>query len=398
MLDKQNSYKTKQEKENINESIQTSLKMKIAIIVPAFPPTVLGGTEIATDNIAKHLGKNGHEVHVITQVNVEPLKESKEEKIYIHSIDFIKVPLLGIIVFWIKVLFVLKKIKPDIIHAQNLDMGIGGILAKFFLKKPYVVYGRGSDVYSSWNFKKIISKIIIKNAGAVIALTENMKKEMTKIYNRDITVIPNGLEIQKFKKSSKENIRRQMNITNDDKIVLFVGRLNSIKGVEYLIESMEYIKQKDVKTKLIIVGEGIERRRLELLVNKLFLTKNVLFAGRIPYEDIPKYLTLSDMIVLPSLEEGFPNILLEAMASGLPIVATNVGGIPEIIKNGENGFLVAPKNPGAIAEKVLYLFENNELRRRIIENNKEEVKRYCGQDITEKLEEIYRTLVLKIVS
>jgi N-acetyl-alpha-D-glucosaminyl L-malate synthase BshA len=392
MTYKKNSNKTRSEKENITGSTQTPFKMKITIIVPAFPPKVLGGTEIATYNIAKYLGKRGHEVHIITQINVEQLKGVEEEKFYVHSIKFKKIPLLGIMIFWIKVLFTLKKIKPDIIHAQNLDMGVGGVLAKLFLKIPYVVYGRGTDVYSPWIFKKTISKIIIKNAGAAITLTEDMKKEMTKIYSRDISVIPNGLDINKFNNLSKENIRRSMNISNDEKIIIFVGRLHPIKGVEYLIESMDFIRQNDVKTKLIIVGDGVGRKKLEKLVNKFDLSKNVLFVGIISNEDIPKYLTLSDILVLPSLKEGFPNILLEAMASGLPIVATNVGGIPEIIKNGENGFLVEPKNPKAISEKVLSLFENNEIRRMIIEKNREDAKKYNWENITEKLEEKYRVL------
>jgi len=392
MIYEKSSYITLSEKENIKRFSQTPLKIKIAILVPAFPPKVLGGTEIATYNIAKHLGKRGHEVHIITQVNGEQLKGVEEEKFYVHSIKFRKVPLLGIIIFWIKVLFVLKKIRPDIIHAQNLDMGIGGVLAKFFLKTPYVAYGRGTDVYSPWIFKNAISKIIIKNAGAVITLTEDMKKEMTKIYKRDISVIPNGLDIKKFNNLSKENIRRVMNISNDEKIIIFVGRLHPVKGVEYLIEAMEHIRQNDVKTKLIIVGDGTERERLEKLVKKFDLTKNVLFVGRISNEDIPKYMTLSDVLVLPSLKEGFPNILLEAMASGLPVIATNIGGISEIIKNGENGFLVEPKNSKAIAEKILSLFENNELCKIIIEKNQEDVKKYNWEDIAEKLEEKYRAL------
>lgn len=364
----------------------------MVILVPAFPPKVLGGTEIATYNIAKYLISRGHEIHIITQVDVEGLKESEQEKIFIHSIIVKNIRILGILLFWIKVLFILKKIKPDVIHTQNIDMGVGGYLAKLFLETPYVVYGRGGDIYSPWMFKNTISKIIIKNAGVVIALTEDMKKEMLKIYNRDIIVIPNGLDILRFKNISKEKNRRLMNIANDEKIIIFVGRLHPVKGVEYLIEAMENIKQKNPKIRLIIVGDGSERDKLEQHVKKLDLEKNVLFVGEIPNENIPKYLALADVLVLPSLKEGFPNIILEAMASDLPIVATNVGGIPEIIKNGENGFLVEPKKSKAIAEKVLLLIENEKLRNMIIEKNKEDVKRYCWENVTDKLEKNYREM------
>jgi N-acetyl-alpha-D-glucosaminyl L-malate synthase BshA len=384
---------TVQENENMHELSPIPYNIKIIMIIPAFPPKFLGGTEIAGYNIVKYLAKRGHNVHVMTQANLEPFKESKGEKFYVHSIQFIKLPFFGLLLFWLKVLFILQKLKPDIIHAQTIDMGVGGLLAKIFLKKPYVVYGRGGDVYSSWMFKNFISKIIIKNANAVFALTEDMKKEMTKIYKRDIIVIPNGIDILKFKNLSKRNIRRIMNIPIDEKIIIFVGRLKAVKGIEYLIKAMEIIQQKNGKAKLMIVGDGAEKEKLETLVDKLNLNKNVMFIGKISNEDIPKYLIMSDIFVLPSLREGFPNVILEAMASGLPIIASNVGGIPEIIKNGENGFLVEPKNPEMIAEKILMLFENNELRKIIIEKNKEDVKRYSWEDITEKLEENYRELI-----
>ena len=392
MICNYNSYKIKQQKDEIKGLSYPFSKLNIVIIIPGFPPIVLGGTEHATYEIAQNLAKRGHKVHVLTQADVEQLNDSKGKKFYIHSIKVHHIPFLGIIIFWIRILFALKKIKPDIVHAQNLEMGVGGILAKFFLKKPYVVYGRGTDVYSPWLFKNTISKIIIKNAGAVIALTEDMKQKMNKIYKRDIIVIPNGLDILKFNNLLKENIRKLMKISNDEKIIIFVGRLHPVKGIEYLIKALELIRQKNAKTKLIIVGDGEEMERLEKLVKELNLTNNVMFVGRISNEDIPKYMTLSDVLVLPSLKEGFPITLLEAMASGLPIIATNVGGVPEIIKNGENGFLVEPKNPEAIAEKVLLLFENNELYKQIVEKNKEDGKRYSWEDVTKKIEENYRIL------
>jgi N-acetyl-alpha-D-glucosaminyl L-malate synthase BshA len=367
--------------------------MKIIFLVPAFPPKVIGGTEIATYHLAKYLTIRDEEVHIITYVDIKDSEESEKEKFHIHSIKLINIPFFGILLFWIKVLFILKKIKPDVIHAQNIDMGVGGFLAKLFFNTPYIVYGRGVEVYSPWLFKNTISRIIFKNASEVIALTEDMKQKMNKIYKRNIIVIPNGLDIRKFSNWSKDKIRAQMNITNDEKIIIFVGRLHSVKGVEYLVEAMKYITQKNEKARLIIVGDGPEREKLETLVKKLDINRNVLFIGRISNEDIPKYMIMSDVLVLPSLQEGFPNTLLEAMASGLPIIATNVGGIPEIIKNGENGFLVEPKNSEAIAEKVLCFLENNELRKMVIEKNIETVKRYRWEDITEKLEEKYKRIL-----
>jgi len=369
--------------------------MKIAILVSGFPPKWLAGMEIATYNIAKHLARRGHEVHVITTLDEGLPKESMEEGFYVHRIFWRKIRFLGVISFWIKIFWCLKNIKPDIVHVQSIGMGIPGFLAKIFLKKPYVVWGRGSDIYLPSTFKNTISKLVLRNAGAVIALTEDMKNEMRKFCDRDIFVIPNGINLNKFKNLSKVNIRSKLKIKEDEKVVIFVGTLRPVKGVKYLIKAMEIIIQKNTNTRLMLVGNGEDRGKLEKLVKEFVLEKHVIFVGKVPNEKVPEYMVASDVFVLPSLSEGFPVVILEAMASGLPIVATKVGGLPEIIKDGENGFLVEPKNPKEIAEKVLLLLEDDELRERISRSFKEKVKNYSWESVVKRLEEVYQRCILK---
>jgi len=173
-----------------------------------------------------------------------------------------------------------------------------------------------------------------------------------------------------------------------DRILLFVGRLKPIKGVEYLIKAMGLI-QREGNMRLMIVGEGDERQELEKLIAKLKLTANISFQGHVPHHAIPQYMAAADMFILPSLSEGFPVTFLEAMASGLPIIATKVRGMPEIIIEGENGFLVPPQDPGKLAEKILLLLNNSELRERMAQNNREKARRYSWEDVTKKLEEVY---------
>jgi glycosyltransferase involved in cell wall biosynthesis len=276
------------------------------------------------------------------------------------------------------------------VHVQTIFLALSGLLIKKFLHKPYLVYGRGSDVYFPWKFKNIISKQILKNADGVIVLTEDMKREIQKICNREVFVIPNGIDLEKFENLSKEDLRSKLEITNG-KIIVFVGGLRPVKGVGYLIEAMKTIIDKNKNTRLFIVGDGVERQDLENLVKKLDLQKCVNFIGKVSNEEVPEYIVASDVFVLPSLSEGFPVTVVEAMASELPIVATNIRGLREIIKDGENGFLVEPKNPEQIAEKVLLLLEDDELRARISRNNKEKAKQYSWENIVERLEEIYQS-------
>jgi len=367
--------------------------MKIAILTPLFPPKHIGGLEIAAYNIAKHLAKK-HEVYVITSIDKGLPKESTEVGFYVHRFKTSNIPIIRTVLYYIKSFFIIREINPDIVHVQTIFLALSGLLVKKFLHKPYIVYGRGSDVYFSWRFKNLISKPILKNADAVIALTGDMKREIRGICNRDVFIIPNGIDLERFENLSKEDLRNKLEI-KEENIILFVGTLRLVKGVRYLIEAMKTITDKNKNSRLFIVGDGEERKYLEDLVRNLSLEKCVTFIGKVPNDEIPKYMAASDVFVLPSLSEGFPVTVVEAMASGLPIVATTIRGLPEIIKDGKNGFLVEPKNPEQIAEKVLLLLENDELRERISEKNKEKAKGYSWEAVIEKLERVYEHCLQK---
>jgi len=364
--------------------------MKIAIIVPLFPPKWLGGTEIATWNIAKYLAGRGHEVHVITTWDTGLQRESLEDGFHVHRLRYLKARFLGPLLFSLKALLALRKIKPDIVHAQSMLPGLCALIAKKVLSKPYLL-SELAMVYFPSLLQNQILRLALRNADAVIALTEDMKNEIRKICRRDIYVLPNGIDLERFEGLLKDEMRAKLQVKTDERLVIFVGRFRPEKGVEYLIKAMEIISQKDRSIRLVLVGEGPEEKNLKSLTEQLKLKGCVEFVGQIPNERVPEYMVASDVFVLPSLSEGFPIVILEAMASGLPIVATKVTGLPEIVKDGENGLLVEPRNPQQIAEKVLLLFEDNELREKISRNNKKEAKKYSWETIVQSLEDIYRS-------
>lgn len=368
--------------------------MKIVILTAVFGIEHIGGTEIASYYIAKHLAKKGHQVHIITSGNKKLPKESMEDNFYIHRVSYPKIPSLGILYFWLKLPWYIKKVNPDVVHCQSTQMGLPCFLAKKFFKTPYVVLGQGSDIYLHWKFKKIIHKFVFNNADKVIALTEDMKKKIQESYKKDVFVISSGINLEHFENLSKEIARSKLKINLNEKVIIFVGSLQIVKGLKYLIEAFKIVKYKIPELKLILVGEGDERKELERLVKKNQLEKQITFMGNVLNNNIPEYMTASDIFVLPSLSEGFPLVILEAMASGLPIIATNVRGISEIIKEGENGFLVEPKNPEQIAEKILYLLPDEKLRERISLHNREKVKSYSWDFVVGDLLKIY-SLCLK---
>jgi N-acetyl-alpha-D-glucosaminyl L-malate synthase BshA len=367
--------------------------MKIAILVSGFPPDRIGGMEIASYNIAKHLADNGHSIHVITSSYSK--YHLNEDKFVVHPVNMMGTKIVGPFFDQRKILPIIKKISPEIVHAQGISTsGISGFTAfliKNLLKIPYVVYGRGGDVYP-FKAEKILVKAILNEADSIIALTESMKKEMQKISNKEIVVIPNGIDMNRFNDPSL-NFSESLNTGEKEKIVIFVGNLRPEKGLRYLIKAMKYVTKKNLNIRLLLVGEGSQKENLKKLANKLDIEDKVTFSGKVSVEKIPVYLKNSDIFVLPSLHEGFPNVLLEAMASGLPVVATNVTGINEIIEDGKNGFLVQSKNSEEIAKKILLLINNNDLRKNICDENRKKASKYSWQRTVQMLEYVYeRTL------
>lgn len=365
--------------------------MKIAILISHFPPAWLAGTEIATYNLARELANLGNDIHIITLWDKDLAYSEKIDGFTIHRI---KLPLPWLILqipyYFIQVLYLVWKINPDIIHPQAISLN--AFFAMFIskiLNKPYIAYAHGSDVYkTSKYFKKYISKPVIKNAKTVVCLTEDMRKEIIKIFPRDVTVIGNGIEIQDISKYSRDNIRMDLNIENCTILIIFVGRLHPIKGISYLLDSIKIVIKELDNIQLLIVGDGEYREYLEEYGKDIGIENNVKFIGSVPHCDVIKYMIASDIFILPSLSEGFPITILEAMSAGLPIIATNVGGIKEILKSERNGFLVEPKNSQQIAEKIIYILKQD-LLYSIKMNNIIDVKKYTLAETTKRIKRIY---------
>ena len=358
--------------------------MKIVIVVSLFPPIWLAGIEIASYNIAKYLSRIGHEVHVITTLDESLQELSREFGFYVHRVSCKRINLIGSMQFWVKSLSLVAKIRPDIVHIQTIINGVVGLLAKLFWKIPYIVNGHGSDVYLSWPFKKIISKPVLSNANAIIALTKDMEQQLEKMCNNSVYVLPNGIDIKRFNNNERKLLK--------EKTVLFVGSLRPVKGVNYLIEAMSIVKN-NCDAKLMIVGDGDEKDYLISLVNRLNLCDCVDFIGTVKNESIPGLMSRGSVFVLPSLSEGFPIVVLEAMASGLPIVATRVRGLSEIIEDSINGFLVESGKPEQLAEKILLLLTDKELNSRISEVNRVKAKQYDWSRIVNRLQDIYISVI-----
>lgn len=357
--------------------------MKISIIVHHFPPKWLAGTEIATYNLAKFLSKRGYSIEVITSYDEGYNFSNINNGFIIHRIKWSKIRIIGIIQFWLKILTKIRATNPDIILAQSFGMGMPALLCRFFLKKPFIVWGRGEDINNPDLFYKITIPIILQASHSILALTTNMQKKIKPITQKKTYIIPNGIDLREF-----NNSYINYNHRKNKKTILYIGRLHPIKGVEYLIIAMKKIHFQFPDIRLNIVGDGIEKVKLKNMVGELELEDCVHFVGKVSHTDILHYLRNADVFVLPSISEGFPNVLLEAMACGLPIVATHVGGIPDIVHDQVHGFLVEPKNAEKIAEKISIILNDESLSDTFSSNNLRDVVKYDYENVIEELAKV----------
>ena len=206
--------------------------------------------------------------------------------------------------------------------------------------------------------------------------------------NRDIKVIPNFVDEERFRPASTMLLENRV---NRDIIVTHVSNFRPVKRIQDLVYAMSIVSKKIPGARLMLVGDGPERHKIERLVYDLDLNKTVLLTGF--RSDIPNILQCSDIAVLSSETESAPLTLLEAMSCGLPVVSTRVGGIPEIVNDGFNGFLVDPKYPEAIAEKIIQL-NDPDLRTRMGRNARETViDNYTASIVLQSYLDVYKEVI-----
>ncbi len=353
--------------------------MKILLLTSVFQADHRGGTEVAAYHIAKGLANRGNDVHIIASGYRNLPKEEVQDGIRIRRVFYPAIPVIGIAWWYIKIPFVIRKIRPDVMHCMPTQMAIPAFLYHATNSTPYVVMGQGSDVYLPWKFKNAIHRLVLSHAAYVLALTESMKQAISnfKFQISNLVVVPMGIDLNKIKGDA--NLRMTSESTNK-KIILFAGDLKSVKGPEYLLEAFKKISG----AKLIMVGDGPEKETLKSMAQG-----NVEFVGSVTNEAVLQYMAKADIFCMPSLSEGMPIALLEALASGLPVVASRAGGIPDVIEDGKHGFLVPPKNVNQLAQGLQQLIDDDALRQTMSQYNKEAAKKYSWDVIVEQLISIY---------
>jgi glycosyltransferase involved in cell wall biosynthesis len=392
-------------------------KIKVLHIITRFDK---GGSAQNTYLTLLGLKKENFKSCLITGLSLESEMKDEEmkskeidiQRLESEDIDFIQCPTLVRrlnIIKDLKAFFDIKKLikksKPLIVHTHSSKAGLLGRLAAKLAGVSIIVHTPHGHVFLGYfgpiktRIFIILEKLASRITDKIVALTNREKEDHINLgiaNENKFVVIPSGVELKKFKEvpyNEKQNFKKELGIPENSLVVGTTGRLVPVKGPEFLIEAAKYIIPKYPNTYFLFVGDGHLKKNLEKKASNLGIEKNIIFLGW--RNDIAEIISVYDIFVLPSLNEGMGRVLVEAMALGKPIVASNAGGIPDLVTHGKNGFLVPPKNPGQLAKYIQILLEDRERRERMGKAGKEMVENFSKEKMVEKIAELYKELIIQ---
>ena len=381
--------------------------IKIAHVVCVVPPYG-GGLGIAAHQQAKQLAERGYDVTVFAPAQKDTREIARKYKIdLLWSIFKLGHGAIMPMLIW-------KLRKFDIIHLHFPFFGAALLtsLVKFFRgnKVKFIItyhqdlilsgfrasYYKFSMRFSLPFILKLADKIIVSSEDYIeySFIQEYYQKNLNKFVELGFGVP------EQFKPMEKDKeLMKKYNFLPNDFVVTFVGGLDwahYFKGVNYLIRAIKSIENKNIKA--LIIGSGNLKKQYQELVKELKLENRVKFAGYVSDEELPKHYNLASVFTLPSINknEAFGIVLIEALACGKPLIASNLKGVRAVVESGKNGLLVEPKNTRDLAEKIKYLYDNPNMVKRLSENGLKKVKEHYRLPIIgDKLEKIYLDLLKK---
>jgi len=338
------------------------------------------------------------------------------ENIFVKHIPSMFMPLSDSVVTipvfqkWVEELFdTIRLNKVDLIHVCDYEY-LTSIFPIFIKRKygsiPTVIVNDALIGIGNYSFNSLLMDLIsstytyafgikvLKSYDKIIFLYSELAEQAKKLGlpEEKIRIIPNGIDVEKIfdiqKQLNAKSIRKKYGITEDEQVILYVGRLVKVKRVEILIKVIKKLLKKKLKVKGLIVGDGPQRTELEEMAYPM--NNHIHFTGYISEEEKFECYNIANMFMLPSVSEGLPTVLLEAASFGLPIIATNIHGIPDIVIHGKTGFLVNRENYDQYAEYAERLIMNQSLTKEMGENAKKHVaSNFSWSKVVKKYENVY---------
>ena len=286
---------------------------------------------------------------------------------------------------------IIRAFQPDVVHAHYVSSyGVTGALAGFH---PYVISVWGTDIFEAPRNSSIMRKLVefaFRRSDVVCSTSQAMKEETEKYTNKPVVLTPFGVDTVRFSPQPRAH--------HDFFTFGLVKSMEPVYGIDYLLKAYHLLGRMVspeifAQTRLVLVGGGPQMGDYQTLAKELGLSQHVEFRGKIPHDQVPTAMNEFDVFVMPSVQESFGVSALEAQACGVPVIVTNVGGIPEVLEEGKTGYMVEPRDPQALAEKMLYLLQQEALRMAFSQAAREFVlERYDWEKNAKGMEDLYHEL------
>ena len=369
-------------------------KIKVVMLGPYLYE--MGGVTMHIKKITKYLSfREDIEMHLITIGN-----KNEKTKIGNLNIHMIKKSLpypfsIPSLVWFLKHKII--ELNPDIVHAQGSFAPYSTAAALVRNKYPTILTMHGIiakelKFHKGINFIFILfihkpnERYVVSKISNIIAVSLHVKNVISDMTQSQICVIQNGIDFEDI-----HNVQPHKSIEYPS--ILFVGGLSKVKGIDTLLNAVPIIRKKILNLCVYIAGSGPEEKKLKELVKELNIEENVNFLGYVSEIEKYSYYKSADVCVFPSIYEPFGIVLLEAMACGKPVVASNVGGIPFVVEEGKTGLLFESGNVEDLADKIMTILKNEELREKMGEAGRERAKEFTWDKIAERTVEVYKEIL-----
>ncbi|HLQ76198.1 MAG TPA: N-acetyl-alpha-D-glucosaminyl L-malate synthase BshA [Terriglobia bacterium] len=362
-----------------------------------------GGSGVVATELGKELASRGHDVHFISYAF--PIRLTLSERIYFHEVEVRTYPLFEYppydLVLATKMAEVITRYDLDILHVHYaIPHSISAYLARMMLadrKVPFVTTLHGTDITLVGNDRSYlpITRFGIEQSDAVTAVSKFLQLRTIEEFGtqRPIEVVPNFVDCNVYDRTANQSLRGRF-AEDDEAILIHISNFRPLKRVEDVISIFARVRQK-FPAKLLMVGDGPERPKAEWLAGTHGISDHVLFLGK--QNDMAQLLSMADLMIFPSENESFGLVALEAMACQVPVIASNIGGIPEVVEHGQDGFLFNVGDIDGMSAATIELLERPKLRQEMGQNAREHARRdFCASKIVKRYEELYRQTIASV--
>jgi glycosyltransferase involved in cell wall biosynthesis len=388
--------------------------MKILVLTWEFPPRIVGGIARHVAELYPELVKQGHEIQLVTVQFGDVLADELVEGIHVHRVP------VGESHHFFEWVVQMNRIMEeyggnlirdqggfDLIHAHDWLVGEAAIALKNQFKLPLVTtihateHGRNSGIYNDIHRHVHHQEFgLTHESWRVIVCTDYMKREVAQALRTPIDkidVVFNGIRAEKKQIPPEVDLTafRRRFAAPDEKIVYYVGRMTHEKGIARLLEAApQVLKARQGAVKFVIIGGG-NTTQYHYHARDLGIFDRVVFTGFMPDDDLNIFQTIADCAVFPSLYEPFGIVALESFAARVPVVVSDTGGLPEVVKHGETGLVTKRGDPNSIAAAITQVLEDTALAQRLVENAYRDLARFRWDRLAEQTAQIYQRVVIE---